>query len=302
MYRAKTDLARHSIGLVYDTCPSPLQLPGHQPELPTPHSLPLPLVRLSYQSIRHETTSIHHLQPTRTTTSPSHPFLDLPTVLQSAPTLTRPFVTTPPSLTTSQPIHLAAQLHSHTLDPCFQSNSPNFETHTSHPSAAPPATPRHTHRLRLRLDKPHTPSHQQPAVWQTTTSIHTETATMNPHQKNKVDVSVRTSIPPEHPAASPSQPSSPNPTKNPPLTPPPHPPVPHRRRAKTLPPLRQTPLQKGPSPAPAERAQILRLGRLRPVQSRQIRQRARRRPRPRPPFPRHHPAPLAASLQLWRRG
>jgi hypothetical protein len=43
---------------------SPLQLPAHQPELPTPpHSLPLPLVRLSYQSIRHETSSIHQPQP-----------------------------------------------------------------------------------------------------------------------------------------------------------------------------------------------------------------------------------------------
>jgi hypothetical protein len=114
---------------------------------------------------------------------------------------------------------------------------------------------------------------------------------MNPHQKNKVDVSVRTAI-----TSNPSLPLALPPT-NPPLTQPP--PDPHRRRAKALPPLRQTPLQKRPGPTPAERAQILRLRRLRPVQSRQIRQRPGRRPRPRPPLPRHHPAPLAASLQLW---
>ncbi|TKA44897.1 hypothetical protein B0A54_03188 [Friedmanniomyces endolithicus] len=89
---------------------------------------------------------------------------------------------------------------------------------------------------------------------------------LNPHQKNKVDISVCITIIFSKPRTAPSNPVRTTAT--------------HRRRAEALPPLRQTPQQKRPSAKQAQRAQVLRQRRLRHEQSRESRCRARGRIRP----------------------
>lgn len=109
---------------------------------------------------------------------------------------------------------------------------------------------------------------------------------MNPHQKNKVDISVRSDPSPSHCSSGRSQTDSRSHL------------VPLRRRAETLPAVRQAAQQERPHPEQAQGAQIFRLGRLRPIQGRQVRRQARRRSGPRTPEPGDHPAPLLAAEQL----
>lgn len=168
---------------------SPLQLPLHQPGLPSTGSLLTP--QSVHQSICHEPHPIHHFQSTPTITYHWGPILSSTDHCLTKPTDVEPSHCHDPSIIDHQ-----------SANPSRCPAAPNTshkpqtisETDTSHsPPAPPPAPPRHTHRRQLRLDKPSF-THQRPAVWQTTT-IHTKTATMNPHQKNKVDVSVRTDRP-----------------------------------------------------------------------------------------------------------